>query len=353
MDYNNQNITAPVAPLWATSVPDKPLDWFYPNVFVRGELNGIQGVPGGGKTFLMCELSAQTSVGGIVQGTCDANDIAELTQGNVLYLNGDDAPERLNERLVMCGADLSKIAFAPEGNLPQIGSPEMAALFEQTRPTLCIIDTLQYFIGGVSCNDMCAVTAALQPLQLLARRYNTAVIVLMHVSKYAAQGNSGDSTSFSIGSYAIAGIFRTLWTLGRLKDESGNPTAQRALCVSKNNYVEDDPPALLFVLENGFHWDGTDPNIFAEDLYTKKNNKGRPAQKKDLVKAEIQRLLGDGEPMLSTELEKEVIEVTSCHVNTIAAAKKELGVVSYQSGRQWFCRLPGQSAINSEGAETP
>jgi hypothetical protein len=161
--------------MWAVGVPDKPLEWFYPNVFVRGELNGVQGIPGDGKTWLMCELAAQTNVGGIVQG------------------------------------------------------------------------------------------------------------------------NSGDSTSFSIGSYAIAGIFRTLWTLGRLKDESGKPTAQRALCVSKNNYVESNPPALLFVLQDGFHWDGADPNIFAEDLYSKKNNKGRPAGKKDLVKSEIQRLLGGGE----------------------------------------------------------
>lgn len=344
MDYNNQN-AAPVAPLWAASVPDKPLEWFYPNVFVRGELNGIQGVPGGGKTFLMCELSAQTSVGGVVQGTRDANDVAEIPMGNVLYFNGDDSPERLNERLIMCGADLSKISFAPEGTLPQIGSPEMAALFEQTRPTLCIIDPLQYFIGGVSSNDMCAVTAALQPLQLLARQYNTAVIVVMHVGKYAAQGNSGDSTSYAIGSYAIAGIFRTLWTLGRLKDATGQPTAQRALCVSKNNYVEHDPPALLFVLENGFHWDGVNPNVFAEDLYTKKNNKGRPAQKKDLVKSEIQRLLGGGETMPSAELEQKVTEATGCSARTLKSVKEDLGVESYQSGRQWFCRLSVQSAV--------
>ncbi|GHU87254.1 hypothetical protein FACS1894202_01200 [Clostridia bacterium] len=351
MDYTNSttsngitpNTAAPVAPLWAASVPRKPIEWFYPNVFVRGELNGIQGTPGDGKTFLMCELSAQTSVGGVVQGTSDENDVVELPQGNVLYFAGDDSPARLTERLELCGADMNKVAFQPDGTFPQIGSPEMAALFEQTRPTLCIIDTLQYFINGANTNDMCAMTAALQPLQFLARKYNTAVIVIMHVGKYAAQGNAGDSTSYAIGSYAIAGIFRTLWTLGRLKDEDGNPTKQRALCVSKNNYVEDDPPALLFLLENGFHWDGCNPDIFAEDLFTKKNNKGRPAGKKDLIKNVIQRLLDGGEPMPSAELEQKVCEITGCHVNTIAAAKKELGVESYQSGRQWFCRLPVQN----------
>jgi predicted ATP-dependent serine protease len=182
-----------IAPMWAAGVPDKPLDWFYPNVFVRGELNGVQGIPGDGKTWLMCELAAQTSVGGIVQGVLDENDCAELPLGNVLYLSGDDAPERIKERLISRGADLSKIAFAPEGSLPQIGSPDMEQLFEQTQPTLCIVDTLQHFIGGASSGDMRAITVALQPLQLLAQRYNTAVVAVMHISKNAANGKGGDT----------------------------------------------------------------------------------------------------------------------------------------------------------------
>jgi hypothetical protein len=347
------NITVPIAPLWVVGVPDKPLEWFYPNVFVRGELNGVQGIPGDGKTWLMCELAAQTSVGGIVQGVLDESDVAELPQGKVLYLSGDDAPERLKERLASRGANLSEIAFAPEGSLPQIGSPEIVNLFAQIRPTLCIIDTLQHFINGASANDMSAITAALQPLQLLVRRYNTAVVVVMHISKFAAQGNGGDSTSFSIGSYAIAGIFRTLWTLGRLKEESGKPAATRALCVSKNNYAEFDPPALLFELRNGFRWLGVDEGLIAEDLYNKKKNKGRPAEKRDDVKSHILRLLENGEPMPSAELESEVCKITGCHINTFKAAKKELGVESFQSGQKWYCRLPRQSTINSESEKTP
>ncbi|GHV16958.1 hypothetical protein FACS189425_02220 [Clostridia bacterium] len=353
-NFNEQNSTpqtANIEPLLASSVPRKPIEWFYPNVFVRGELNGIQGTAGVGKTFLLCELAAQTSIGGVVQGTADANDVAELPQGNVLYFAGDDSTARLTDRLEMCGADMDKIAFQPDGTLPQIGSPEMAVLFEKMRPALCIIDTLQYFVNGANTNDMCAMTAALQPLQQLARQYNTAVVVLMHVGKYAAQGNAGDSTSYAIGSYAIAGIFRTLWTLGRLKDEESKPTKQRALCVSKNNYVEDDPPAILFRLENGFHWDGINADIFAEDLYTKKNNKGRPAEKRDFVKSVVRRFLESGEPVLSSELEEKVIATTGCSVRTLKTVKEDLGVQSYQSERRWFCCLPGQSAENVQSAK--
>jgi hypothetical protein len=121
------------------------------------------------------------------------------------------------------------------------------------------------------------------------------------------------------------------------------------LCQSKNNYAEFDPPALLFELRDGFHWVGVDADLTAEDLYNKsKRQRGRPAEKKDSVKSEILRLLDGDEPVPSAELEAEVCAVTDCHPNTLAAVKKELGVESYQSGRQWFSRLPGQNTLNAQ-----
>jgi len=221
-------------------------------------------------------------------------------------------------------------------------------LVEQIKPMLYVIDTLQHFVGKASAGDMTRITSALQPLQTLARRHNTAVVVIMHISKNAAQGNGGDSSAYAIGSYAIAGIFRTLWTLGRLKESDGKPSPIRALCQSKNNYAEFDPPALLFELRDGFRWAGVDADLSAEDLYDKKKrSRGRPADKRDAVKDEVLRLLGSGEAMPSLELEDKVCTVTDCHFNTLAAVKKELDVESYQSGRQWFSRLPDQNTENA------
>jgi hypothetical protein len=195
---------------------------------------------------------------------------------------------------------------------------------------------------------MTAITSALQPLQILARKCNTAVIMVMHISKYAAMGNGGDSTGYAIGSYAIAGIFRTLWTLGRLK-ENGKPSSLRALCQSKNNYTEFDPPALLFELRDGFRWVGVDADLTAEDLYSKsKRQRGRPAEKKDSVKSEILRLLDGGAAMPSAELESEVCKITGCHLNTFKAAKKDLGVESFQSEQKWYSVLTGQGTKNSQ-----
>jgi hypothetical protein len=121
--------------------------------------------------------------------------------------------------------------------------------------------------------------------------------------------------------------------------------------VSKNNSVEFDPPARLFELRDGFRWTGVDFNLIAEDLYNKKKNKGRPAEKRDDVKTEISRLLEGGEAMPSTELEAKVCELTGCHAQTIKAAKKDLGVESFQSGQKWYSRLPGQSTINTQSMD--
>jgi hypothetical protein len=332
----------------AADVEDKPTEWFYPNVFVRGELNGIQGIPGDGKTWLMCELAAKTSVGGEVQGLEGNDSTVQLPLGKVLYLSGDDSPERLKERLALCGGNLTKIAFPPEGMLPQIGSTELTELFAQIRPVLCIVDTLQHFINGVSMNDLAAITRALQPIQALARQFNTAIVSIMHVSKFAASGNDMDSTSFAIGSYAIVGLFRSIWTLGRLKEENVKLSVTRALCLSKSNYAEIDPPALLFELRDGFHWVSVDFDLLAEDLYTRSRLRGRPAEKRDLVKGEILRILGSGEAVLSTDLETEVCKVTGCHTNTFDIAKKELNVEARKIGNQWYSVLPIKNKINTQ-----
>jgi hypothetical protein len=55
-----QNSSA-IVPVWAVNVPDKSLEWFYPNVFVRGELNGVQGISSNGKMWYLV-IQVQSAV---------------------------------------------------------------------------------------------------------------------------------------------------------------------------------------------------------------------------------------------------------------------------------------------------
>jgi hypothetical protein len=123
------------------------------------------------------------------------------------------------------------------------------------------------------------------------------------------------------------------------------------LCFSKSNYAEIDPPALLFELRDGFHWVGVDFDLLAEDLYCRAKLRGRPAEKRDLVKAEILRVLGSGEAVLSSVLEEEVCKATGCSQRTFKSAKDELGVFSFQSDRKWYSKIQSQSAIITQSAK--
>ena len=97
-----------------------------------------------------------------------------------------------------------------------------------------------------------------------------------------------------------------------------------------------------------------DADLSAEDLYDKnKRKRGRPADKKDAVKLEILRLLESGEPLPSAELEEKVCATTGCHVNTLKAAKKDLGVGSFQSEGRWFSHLAGQGTKKVQGTIIP
>jgi 5S rRNA maturation endonuclease (ribonuclease M5) len=326
-----------IKPLNAADVNVRPLKWFWDNIFIQGELNTVQALQKVGKSFLLCAISAACSRGEMIQGLAYNEARTALPCGNVLYLSGDDAPDRLIERLSILGADLSRITFMSEDDSPVIGSSQLEAYFEHCAPTLAILDTLQHFIPECNSNEMAQTTRALVPLRKLARKYNTCVVVIQHISKIAASGNGGASINFGLGSSAINGLFRSVCTLGRVKDESGKPTSVRALCTSGNNYVEFEPPAVLFELKNGFRWAGVDFDLLAEDLYAPapRRSAGRPLSM-PRINAEflLQTELAAG-PRLAKEL-LELAKNQDINEHALRRAKDDLKIETFQQGRQWF-----------------
>ena len=309
---NPAQATRGIIGLCAADVVTKDVRWLWKHVFVQGGLNSIQGMAGIGKTFLLCAISAAVSTGGSVQSVDDGME--KIPRGNVLYLSGDDdASTTLVPRMKNFHVDLNRVFFAPENMLPAIGSVEMEQLFEEHRPTLVILDTLQHFIHGkTDSNSANGITSALQPLKVLAEKYDSAVVVIQHISKMSAGGNGGSSVNFGIGSAAINGLFRSVWTLGRFKDRvTKEVTDIRAIAPSKTNLVVGDPPSITFELsKNGFMWAGTDNTITAEELYeAQKKPMGRPSDLGERVKDTIYNLLSDG-ALQSKVLEAKVLDAT-------------------------------------------
>jgi hypothetical protein len=285
---------------------------------------------------------AAVSNGGDVQGVC--GDMEALPSGKVLYLSGDDdISTTIVPRLMTFHADLKNIHFAPDGILPPIGGAEFAQLFEMVKPSLCIVDTLQHFLPPrTDVNSAISTTVALQPLKVLAEKYNCAVVVIQHISKVSASGNGGYSVNFGIGSAAVNGLFRSVWTLGRIKGDDGKPSITRALAPSKTNLVAGDPPSILFdlTLESGFEWAGVDGDLTAEQLYNPlKRPAHRPKDKREQAKELILDLLKNG-GMVSSKLQDYVIENIGCSKRTLESACAEIDLKRYKTGKVWYVSLP-------------
>jgi hypothetical protein len=334
-------ISTPIKTLCAADVEVKDVSWLWRNVLVQGGLNSVQGISGIGKSFLLCAISAAVSNGGNVQSV--SGNMERLQRGKVLYLSGDDdVATTIVPRLNGFNADLHNIHFAPNGTLPPIGSVEFEQLCEAAKPSICIVDTIQHFLPPrTELNSANSTTVALQPLKVLAEKYNCSVVAIQHISKTSASGNGGFSVNFGIGSAAVNGLFRSVWTLGRIKGKDGKPTETRALAPSKTNLVAGDPPAILFDLSlaDGFQWAGVDYELTAEQLYNPlKRPAHRPSDKREQAKELILDLLKNG-GMVSSKLQETVIEQVGCSGRTYKTACVELELKRYQSGRQWYTTL--------------
>ena len=337
----------PLSIISFADIEEKPVDWLWQDIFARGMLNSIQGMPGVGKTWLLCAISAAISNGAadtILPSVSDT--VQKPVTGKVLFLSGDDDySTTIKPRLRTCGANMSNVLTIEGDMLPAADSEELAEVFEKVKPTLVILDTLQHFLSGkTDMNAANATTSKLSPLKTLAERYNAAVVVIQHVSKMAAGGNGSNSVNYAIGSSAINGLFRSVWTLARLKDSEGKPIDTRALCHSKCNLVEGDPDSVLFTLTkaNGFQWAGTDDSIKADELFTQPaRDRGRPSDKRDDTAEQIISFLKnnpDGK-CKSGELLDYCLYELNVSESTYRRARKAAGIIDKNENGIHFSML--------------
>ena len=244
----------------AAEVSSRDVPWQIEGFLISGALTSIQGLPDSGKSFLTCALAVAKANGGEfpkADGT-----MMKLSPGRVLFANFDDALEfgikpRL-EKLGLTAEGAERIFFLdPEAAAGiTFDDKRLAVVFAQCKPDLAIFDTLQHFIGGkVDLHRANETNTAMAQIKLLAEKFNTAVVIVQHISKNAAGGNGGASVLWGLGSTAINGLFRSVWTVGKVK---GDDETLRAAVSSKNNLLPYVPPALQYSLSRseGFQWRG-------------------------------------------------------------------------------------------------
>jgi len=218
-------------------------------------------------------------------------------------------------------------------------------MFEEFKPSLVVYDMLQHVLPPkVNMNSLNEVATAFKPIKLLAEKYKTCVLFIQHTSKFSSS-NGGNSVNFAVGSVGINGIFRTIWTVGQVKDDDGKPTNIRGLAISKSNIGTSDLPCLLFSIDsNGFSWAGTDSDLTAESLvYTRpRRDLGRPNKRNEAAEY-IQKTLSKGSRLVS-ELRNEV-EMAFGGINerTFRRALRDAGAETEKDtvAGGYVCKLAG------------
>jgi hypothetical protein len=333
----------------ANDVISRAVPWLIENFLVRGALNSIQGLPDSGKTWLSLALVAAVASGGVFPG--NDGQMIKVERGPVLHADFDDVLEyTIKPRLEMLGLkeqDFDNITFI-KPNRVTFSDSRVAAAFKKVRPALAVFDTLQHFLGaGVDMWRANETTDALKDLQELAEKYNTAVLVIQHINKSAASGNT-PSVGWAGGSIGINGLFRSVWTVGKIARE-GDAPFRSAVLPAKTNLLAIKPSARLFDLipGRGFLWAGSDGTVTPSDLVrgdVAPKERGRPATARNDAESFLLEVLADGD--VKSDEVKALAKERGISWEAINRAKPRAGVRSYKVGPFWYMKIDEE--LNNE-----
>lgn len=352
--------------LRASDVIPEPIDWLWNGWLAAGKMHVLGGAPGTGKTTISMGLAATVTTGGRWP------DGTRSLAGDVVIWSGEDDPaDTLIPRLVLSGADLSRVyfiddirvgderrAFDPAHDM----EPLRRKLVEIGGVRLLIVDPVVSAIAGDS-HKNAEVRRGLQPLADLAASMRCALLGITHFSK----GTGGrDPVERLTGSLAFGALPRVVLVAAKHQEEGDDGRTVRLLCRAKSNIGPD---------EGGFKYDlhqaelKTHPGICASsvlwgeavegaarDLLATADATGDDGEGGTLADAKrfLSDLLADG-PMRAGEVFKDA-DQAGYSKRSIQRAANAIKVERHKDGMKggWTWRLlpkmpsPPEDAVDAE-----
>jgi hypothetical protein len=314
-------------------VEAEDVQWLARPYFPLGATTVIDGNPGQGKsTFVMALIAAITT-------GRKPPFLSDLKSGNVVILSAEDDPARvLKPRLAANGANDKKIRFQKEPfTLDKHGLEILRAEIEHWKPVLVVIDPLiAYMEAGTDLNKANETMRFMVDLDLLAREFDTAILVVRHLRKSDAE----DPLYRGLGSIAIAARVRSLLILGRHPEAP----AVRAIVHQKCNYApEGDTIMFEMVSKSGsevptVRWCGVDKELTADKLLSRPRlEPGRPNVERENAKEFLLEILKGG-PKSKVAIER-AAEARSISAMTLRRAAEELNIVKQRERKGAIWRL--------------
>jgi hypothetical protein len=257
-------------------------------VLCPGTLNLLAGEDGTGKTALALNLSLALAAGQEFLGLRVPRKAVVLfveAEGNETHFR-----ERVRAAAAAMGLDPATLAlhFVRQPDLFAVGGEVLEQVIAQYRPDLVVFDTVGYFYIGDENSNSDWKQLVSKPLHQIARRYETAFLMIQHLSKPSETRTGKHRVR---GGSAQCGDSDTVMTFDAPKKETGTDPALRVLSFEK---VKNGPKLEKMVLR----FDESKATFMPTNLDAV--SAARPAL------GEVVRLVGLHAPVSWTALKKEV-----------------------------------------------
>jgi hypothetical protein len=318
------------------------VSWLWEPYLARGKLAILDGDPGTGKSFFVCDLAARLSRGGPLP---DGKAVDEPI-GTLLLNAEDNVQDTIWHRLEAAGAAKERVislnGLGSGSNTPFTQFPRDLELFERVirdhRIGFVSIDPMMaFFPPEVAANNDQCIRQALTPLADLASATGTCILLTRHLNK----AGGPRAIYRGSGSIGIIGAIRTGLFLAVHPEER----EKRLLAMSKTN-IGLLGPSLEFRLTEvdpagtAIEWLG-ESDFSANDLCAPPREAKPPRAREEAIEW-LREFLATG-----PKKAKEVYEAgkqAGHSQKTLERAKQELGIKPEQVRRggksEWFWADP-------------
>ena len=308
-----------------SEIEAEEIDWLWPSRIALGKLTLVVGPPGIGKSFLMCDVAARVSQGGLFP------DGTQSTRGRIIYATAEDgAGDTIRPRLDAAGADVAMIYDATcvvvageelEIRLDQhIGNID-ATLADHPEVRLVVVDPLSAYLGAIDSHRDTEVRQILRPLARVAEERRVAIVGICHLSKKDAPSFAINRVLGSIGFIAAAPM---AWLVHPDPDDD----ERKLLLPLKGNIAVKATGLAYRIIHPGkLDWEELPVLMATEDVFDRQETPRGEA------KGSIEAILCDG-PVKASEILKKA-KADGIAERTLKTAKKELKIVSRRAGSEW------------------
>lgn len=314
------------------TIEPEEVQWLWEKRIPLGKFSMLQGDPGLGKSYLLCDLAARVSTG------TPFPDGSQVIEGEAaIFTSEDDPADTIRPRLDLLGANVAKVyhfeSVIRDGKASGIDLSRDVTILERCLKDhpeirLLVFDPLVAFIGGkVDTHKNSDVRQVLGPLVKLASEYRVSIVGITHLVKADLRAvHSGQ------GSVAFTAIGRSQWQVtADPADES-----RRLFTEVKDNLGK--ATGLAFAIDgHGLHWESEPITTTADEALARK-----PESRLDVSKAWLLDLFSQRNPQLASEVYAKM-NSDGLRKRTLDEAKKALSITVKYKAKVWYWFLPSKA----------